>query len=227
MPKNNKLSLFCLIFIWVVVLISCQKEREIIPCLNNPLQNNETLKRMVDLENRHNADSCSILLYSQIENKIKEYYFVFTNGSPILKYHFLPNSQIISCSGVDIAEYYDEDSYKRFFETARFEKKIWSKPKLLDLKQTSTCNTLNPMQELTYFKKLDEQLNVYAWKSAIFQYKYNNQTIYYGIFTSKEFANKKYSKVAAMTCDGTNLQDLPSWNQGDFLAKAILERQVR
>lgn len=227
MPKNQRLNPLYLNLMLFTMLWGCQNQKEIIPCLNNPLENNETLKRMVDLENRHNADSCSILLYYQIENKIKEYYYVFTNGSPVLKYHFLPNSQIISCSGVDIAEYYDENGYERFFETAKFEKKIWSKPKLLDMKQTSTCNTLNPMQELAYFKKLNSQLEVYAWKSAIFQYKYNNQTIYYGLFTSKEFANKKYSKVAAMTCDGTNLQDLPTWNQSDFLANAVLERQVK
>jgi hypothetical protein len=217
-----------LLFGLLLLLFSCDNTDAIDPALDNPLETNATLKRMVNLENKHNLDSCSLKAYSipATKNAPKEYYYVLTNGSPILKYNFIPNAQIISTNGVDIGEFYDSTQYSRFFKEAKFEKTIWSKNKNIDNLQLGTCKTLNPMQDLTYFIGLKKNLDKYAWKSLIYQYSYKAQTIYYGIYTGIDRPNSKYSKVAAMTCDGENLQERTDWNQADFLANAILERQV-
>lgn len=224
------MALKSICFLLVMSLfVSCKKEIELDPCLNDPVTNNATLKRMIDLENRHNADSCSLLLYSKIPNKkaSKEYYFVLTNGSPVIKYHFINNAQIINCDGVDVAEYFEIADYEAFFADAKYEKKIWSKNALIDQLQPGTCNTTSPLKDIEYFKKLDSQLNTYAWRSIIYQYSYKNKTVYYGLYTGIDQKNKKSFRAAAMDCTGANLQENSDWSQSDFLTNAILERKIR
>ena len=216
----------------IVVIISffnaCKKNESIDPCILNPTVNNASLNRIIALENKHNFDSSSINLVSRHKKtNIKEYFFVVTNGSPILQYHFLPNAQIYNCDGVDIAEYFQKSDYDAFFSSVKFEKKIWKKNKNNSIENRGTCNTLNPITDLPYFADLDKKLNQFAWKSIIYQYSYKGKTLYYGIFTRKELSGTKSANLAAMDCEGHNLQDDPTWSQSDFLQNAVLERQIR
>ncbi|MES2795577.1 MAG: hypothetical protein V4683_06415 [Bacteroidota bacterium] len=210
-------------------LFACKKEEEIDPCILNPLETNSTLKRIVYLEEKHNMDSCSINLVSRVDasTKLKEYFFVVTNGSPILNYHFIKNAQIINCNGRDIGEFYVKSNYEEFFSSVKFEKKIWKKDKRIPIETAGTCGTLTPLKDIVYFQNLNTLLDKYAWKSAIYQYKYQNQTLYYGLYTAIDQKENKYASLAAMDCSGKNLQDSPSWNQVDFLENAVLERQIR
>jgi hypothetical protein len=224
---KNLLIIWCFILL-IFNFISCKKEEIIDPCILNPLTNNATIKRIIYLEEKHNIDSCSINLVSRIDvqTKLKDYFFVVTNGSPVLKYHFIKNAQIINCSGRDIGEFYNEDNYKEFFASVKFEKNIWKKNKNAPKENTGTCGTLDPIKDLPDFQKLKIQIDKYAWKSAIYQYKYKNATLYYGLYTPIDQIGKKYAKTAAMDCKATNFQDLETWSQADFLENAILERQV-
>ncbi len=223
---QQKKGIFYILFF---LLFSCKKEIEIDPCLINPLSTNSTLKRIIELEAKHNLDSNSISLYTSFDSftqKTKNY-FVISNTSPVLKYNFLPNSEIINCDGTDIAQYFDKNQYEDFFKSAKIVKKIWKKEKSNPIENKGTCNTLNPLGELPYFIKLNNILDKYAWKSLVYQYNYKGQTIYYGIYTSIDRKETKYINTAAMTCDGINLQESSDWNQSDFLQNAILERQIR
>ena len=184
---------------------------------------------MVALELKHNLDSCSVNLYTNIDpiTKKAENYFVMSNGSPILKYSFINNAQIINCDGRDVAEYFSKGEYISFFADAKFVKKIWKKEKSKPIESLGSCGTLTPLADLPYFVKLNAALNKYAWRSLIYQYNYKNQTIYYGLYTPIGQEDTRNVNLATMTCDGTNLQDAKEWSQADFLANAILERQIR
>jgi hypothetical protein len=213
----------------ITLLLSCKKDEIVDPCLLNPLENIEKLKSITTLELKHNLDSSSIQLftrYSATTMKV-ENYFLIRNGSPILKYNFFKDSEIINCNGVDIAEYYKTEDYVAFFKTAKYIKRIWKKERTRQVESTGTCGTLNPLVDLPYFVKLNENLDKYAWKSLIYQYKYKEKTVYYGIYTPIDRKDTKYVGYAVMDCDGINLQEKPDWNQIDFLNNAILERQIR
>jgi phage anti-repressor protein len=199
------------------------------PCLLAPIENNATLKRMVALELKHNLDSCTVNLYTNLDPLTKnlDNYFVLSNGSPILKYSFIQKAQIINCDGRDIAEYFSKTEYTNFFDKAKFVKQIWKKEKSKQVENMGTCGTLKPLTDIPYFIKLNTALDKYAWHSLIYQYKYKNVTLYYGIYTPIGQEETKNVNYAAMTCEGTNLQDSPEWSQSDFLANAVLERQIR
>lgn len=219
----KKLSI-CLI----ILFFSCKKEEETDPCIQNPTENNATLKRMISLEMKHNLDSCAINLVERYNSVIKmnEYFFVVTNSSPILQYHFIKNAQIINCIGADIAEFYNKERYEEFFKSVKFVKQVWKKERSNSFESIGTCGTLTPMIQLPYFINLKLNLVKYAWKSIIYQYNYKGKTLYYGLYTRIDEEGTKKAYVAAMDCDGKNQQDLTTWNQADFLANAILERQV-
>jgi hypothetical protein len=212
-----------------IALFSCQKEKEIDPCLVDPLASNATLKRIVALEEKHNLDSSSVLLYTQTDaiTKQNKNYFIITNTSPILKYNFIANAEIINCDGNDIAEFFDKNDYDEFFKTAKYVKRIWKKERSQQKETKGTCNTLQPLTDLPYFVKLNTNLEKYAWKALIYQYSYKGQTVYYGLYTPIDRKDTKYVSLAAMTCDGSNLQDMANWSQADFLQNAQLERQIR
>lgn len=224
----RKILLFFLFLIVYFLNNSCKKEDEVDPCILNPTENNATLKRMIGLELKHNMDSCSINLVSQFDNSTKKnsYFFVVTNSSPILQYHFIKNAEIINCSGNDIAEYYTKDQYDEFFKTAKFIKQVWKKERNKSIESLGSCNTLSPMTNLPYFVQLKLNLEKYAWKSLIYQYNYKGKTLYYGLYTRIDQEGQKLANVAAMDCEGNNQQDLPTWNQKDFLENATLERQI-
>ncbi len=214
---------------FVFLVFSCKKEEIIDPCLLNPTETNDTLKRLITLEIKHNLDSSSIQLYTNYSYTTKkiENYFLFTNSSPVLKYNFIQNAEIINCEGVDIALYYKTEDYLEFFKTAKFIKTIWKKAKSKQIESKGTCGTLNPLVDLPYFVKLNANLDKYAWKSLIYQYNYKSETVYYGLYTPIDRKDTKYISFAAMACDGTNLQEKQGWDQTDFLNNAILERQIR
>jgi hypothetical protein len=216
------------LFLIFLIIFSCKKEEEIDPCILDPTENNATLKRMIALEMKHNMDSCSINLVSQFDNVSKKdnYFFVVTNSSPILQYHFIKNAQIINCSGNDIAEYYSKEQYDDFFKNAKFKKQIWKKDRNKSIESVGSCGTLTPMSSLPYFVQLKLNLEKYAWKSLIYQYNYKGKTLYYGLYTRIDQEGQKLANVAAMDCEGNNQQDLTTWNQKDFLENAILERQI-
>jgi hypothetical protein len=218
-----------ILLIFLLLFFSCKKDKELDPCLIDPIGTNSTLKRIIALEEKHNLDSNSINLYSNFDSFSQKTnnYFVITNTSPVLKYNFFSNAEIINCEGTDIAQYFDKDEYTVFFKSAKFVKKIWKKEKTLSIENKGTCNTLNPLVELPYFIKLNSILDKYAWKSLIYQYNYKGQTVYYGLYTSNDKKETKYITTAAMTCDGTNLQESTDWSQSDFLQNAKLERKIR
>ncbi len=221
---------YIIIFSNFTILFSCKKEEIIVdPCLLNPLENNEKLKSITNLELKHNLDSSSIQLYTNYSatSMKMENYFLVRNGSPILKYNFFKESEIINCNGVDIAEYYKAEDYVEFFKTAKYVKRIWKKERSKQIESIGTCGTLKPLVDLPYFVKLNANLDKFSWKSLIYQYKYKDQTVYYGIYTPIDRKDTKYVGFAAMNCEGINLQEKPDWNQADFLANAILERQIR
>jgi hypothetical protein len=219
--KNLLIVLFIFVF-------SCKREEEIDPCILNPTENNATLKRMIALEIKHNIDSCSINLVTKFDNisKKNNYFFVVTNSSPILKYHFIKNAQIINCAGADIAEYYTKEVYEEFFKEAKFVKQVWKKERNKPIESIGSCGTLTPMTVLPYFKNLKLNLEKYAWRSLIYQYNYKGKTLYYGLYTRIDQEGQKLANVAAMDCEGNNQQDSPTWDQKDFLENAILERQI-
>lgn len=224
-----KLKHFLILIIFSLAL-SCKKDNEVIdPCLINPLESNQKLKSITSLELKHNLDSSSIQLYTNYSGTTKkiENYFLVRNSSPILKYNFLKDSEIINCNGVDIAEYYKAEDYIEFFKTAKYVKRIWKKERSKQVESKGTCGTLNPLVDLPYFVKLNANLDKFAWKSLIYQYKYKDKTVYYGIYTPIDRKDTKYVGFAVMDCEGVNLQEKSDWNQADFLANAILERQIR
>jgi hypothetical protein len=209
------------VFIFVLVtVIGCKSvdnvEPELLVCgMKNPANTVGWYKQVLDLQERHNLDSCSIKEYTYRGNSV----YVMNNGAAVLRYHFLLQlPQIYNCEGVDIGDTWSENLFTEFYKEAKFVKNIWkkniSKPSLA----TDACGSKDPIKDFSFLSKAVDFFSVNAWKAAVYEYEYQGSIVFVGMYTYTP--NSKVSSFIVIDCQGVRLSEGANWNQKDFREKA-------
>ncbi len=207
-----------LIFLFFSI-IGCKSvgnpEPELIICgMKDPANNVSWYKQILDLQERHNLDSCSLKEYSYKGNSV----YILSNGAAVLRYHFLKLPQIYNCDGVDIGDTWSESLFQSFYKEAKFIKNVWKKNATAFTLQPIACGAKDPAKELSFLSKAVDFFSVNAWRAAIYEYEYRGNIVFVGMYTYAP-NTKDYSYVV-IDCQGIRLSEANTWNQKDFREKA-------
>jgi hypothetical protein len=180
--------------------------------VQDPISNLPWLKQAIDLQQMHNTDSCSIKEYTYKGTL----YYVLNNGAVPLKYHFITQQpQIYNCEGVDISDPWNTATYEDFFALAKVVRTIWKLDIPKSQLKTEVCNgTRNPEKNLIFLSKAIDSMNQYVWHGAIYEYEYEGNIIFFGIYTFTP--NTRQYTLVALDCNGNKLSDEQSWSQSNF-----------
>jgi hypothetical protein len=191
-------------------------EPELLVCsMKDPANTVGWYKQILDLQERHNLDSCSIKEYSYRGNSV----YVLNNGAAVLRYHFLIQfPQIYNCDGVDIGDTWNESLFSAFYKEAKFIKNIWKKNIRNPTLQATACGVKDPTKDLLFLSKAVDFFTINAWKAAVYEYEYQGNVVFVGMYTYTP--NSKVSSFIVIDCQGVRLSEDTNWNQKDFREKA-------
>ena len=183
--------------------------------MNDPANTVGWYKQILDLQERHNLDSCSIKEYTFKGKSV----YVLNNGAAVLRYHFLLQyPQIYDCDGVDIADLWNESLLRDFYKEAKFVKEIWKKNSRVPSLRNNACGVKDPAKELSVLSKAVDFFSINAWRAAIYEYEYQGSIVFVGMYTYAP-NTKDYSYVV-IDCQGIRLSEGANWNQKEFREKA-------
>jgi hypothetical protein len=205
---------------FLISIISCKSIDNVEPGLvicgmKDPANTVGWYKQILDLQERHNLDSCSIKEYTYRGSPV----YVMNNGAAVLRYHFLLQlPQIYNCDGVDIGDTWSENLFSEFYKEAKFVKNIWKKNIRNPSLATDACGSKDPIKDFSFLSKALDFFSVNAWKAAIYEYEYQGSIVFVGMYTYTP--NSKVSSFIVIDCQGVRLSEGTNWNQKDFREKA-------
>lgn len=204
---------------FLINIIGCKSvdnpEPELIICgMKDPANTVVWYKQILDLQERHNLDSCSLKEYSYKGNSV----YILSNGAAVLRYHFLQLPQIYNCDGVDIGDTWSESLFQSFYKEAKFTKNVWKKNARTFALQATACGAKDPAKDLSFLSRAVDFFSVNAWRAAIYEYEYRGNIVFVGMYTYAP-NTKDYSYVV-IDCQGVRLSEAITWNQKDFREKA-------
>ncbi len=209
------------VFIFLLAsVISCKSidnvKPELFICgMKDPANTVGWYKQILDLQERHNLDSCSLKEYNYKGNSV----YILNNGAAVLRYHFLLQyPQIYNCDGVDIGDTWNEDLFNDFYKEAKFVKNVWKKNIRTPSLATDACGSKDPIKDFSFLSKAVDFFRINAWKAAVYEYEYQGNIVFVGMYTYTP--NTKVSSFIVIDCQGVRLSEGANWNQKNFREKA-------
>jgi hypothetical protein len=208
-----------LCFLIILLLNGCKREVLSPTCgSNDPLNELNWLQRQVDLQVRHNLDTASVIEYNYRGKAV----FLVTNNPLTLNYGGQLPRQVFDCEGNSLSDFWlTPEYYEQFFKEARLKRRIWQKGQTPPKTSEISCGTKDPIKDLNFLARTVNFLTFASKKAEIYEYLYQNQTVYYAI---KAPDAQITAEIAVLDCTGVNLTADASWNHSLFLRNASVQR---